>query len=81
MSAKVYLVLSSVNKKPMQIASILKTKAGVITVDVLDGYPNLIAILEAESRQELAELTAQAIDSVETMTKSLQLLPVMLYEQ
>lgn len=65
----------------MQIASILKTKAGVITVDVLDGYPNLIAILEAESRQELAELTAQAIDSVETMTKSLQLLPVMLYEQ
>lgn len=81
MSAKVYLVLSCVNEKPVQIASILKTKAGVIKVDVLEGYPSLIATLEAESRQELAELTTRAIDSVETMTKSLQILPVMLYEQ
>ena len=75
MSARVYLLVNTVDRKCEEIAPALKSKAGVKMVDVLEGSPNLIMMLEAESRQELAELAVRAIASVEAMTKSLQLLP------
>jgi hypothetical protein len=81
MNAKVYIVLNTVDKKPEQIAPILKTKTGVTVVDVLEGSPSLIMMLEAESRQELADLANEAIASVEAVTKSLQLLPVMVTQK
>ena len=77
MSARVYIVINTIDNKSEQIAPILKTKAGVTIVDVLEGSPSLIMMLEAESRQELADLAVRAIASVEAVTKSLQLLPVM----
>ena len=44
--------------------------------DALEGPPDVIMVIEAEERQQLAKLTIQAIDSVETTTENVCLLPV-----
>ena len=49
---------------------------GVKMVDLLEGPPDVIVMLQARSRLELAELTNQALVSVESMTEDLKVLPV-----
>jgi hypothetical protein len=58
------------------MAQTLRGKAGVQMIDVLEGSPNVIMVLQARSRQQLAEFTNQALLSVEPMTENLQVLPV-----
>jgi hypothetical protein len=54
----------------------LRGQPGVKMVDVLEGPPDVIVMLQARSRLELAELTSQALVSVESMTEDLKVLPV-----
>jgi hypothetical protein len=61
--------------KPDQVVRVLQGKTGVKMVDVLEGSPNVIMLIQARDRQQLAELTIQAITSTETMTEGMQLLP------
>ncbi len=53
----------------------MRGKPGVVKADLLEGPPDVIVVVEASNRQELAELTMQVLASVETMTEHLQLLP------
>lgn len=45
-------------------------------VDVLEGRPNGITMIQARDRGQLAKLTNWALASVETMTEGRQLLPI-----
>ncbi len=45
-------------------------------VDVVEGPPDIIMVVEARGRRRLAKLTTRAIGSIENMTKELRLLPV-----
>jgi hypothetical protein len=54
----------------------LQGRAGVRAVDVLEGSPNVIMVLQTRNRRQLAEFTNQALSSVESMTEDLQVLPV-----
>jgi len=74
MGARVYILLDVVDGKSEQVAQTLRGKPGVVNVDQLDGPPEVIMVVEAYDRQQLAELTIQALTSVETMTEGLQLL-------
>ena len=75
MSAKAYVLLNVVHEKQEQVVRALRGKPGVLMVDILEGPPDVIIVLEARDRQKLAELTVQALASVEAMTEELQLLP------
>jgi len=61
--------------KADQVAQTLRDKVGVKMVDVLEGPPNVIVMIQARDRQRLAELTNRALASVDNLTEGVQLLP------
>jgi histidinol dehydrogenase len=74
MGAKVYILLDIMGGPSEQVAQALRRRPGVVMVDALEGPPDVIMVVEASDRQKLAELTIQALASVETMTQGLRLL-------
>ncbi len=76
MSTKVYVLLDVKDGKAEQVAQVLRESPGVAMVDALEGPPDIIRVIEAEERQQLAKLTIQAVGSVETTTENVCLLPV-----
>jgi len=76
MSARAYVLLDTFEGRAYEVAQTLRNKPGVRTVDVLEGPPTLVMVIQARNRQRLADLTNKALASVETMTDNWQLLPV-----
>jgi hypothetical protein len=76
MTAKVYVLLTIIQDKIGQAAGILRGCNGVVLVEVLEGIPNIVMVLQASNRKRLAEKSIAAIIAVESMTEDLQLLPV-----
>lgn len=72
MCIRAYLVLQTGGYKSQQLISNLRAKPGVVTVDLLEGSPDLIIVVEAAKRQELAEFIIQTLDSVESITEDLR---------
>ena len=75
MNAKVYVLLSVKEGKAKQVVQTLRSSAGVQLLDVLEGPPDIIMMIQARERRRLAELTVKALASVESITEDLQLLP------
>jgi len=76
MNARAYVLLDIVNTRVREAAGTLRNVRGVKAVDMLEGSPNLVMIVQARNRQQLAKVTNEALASVETMTENMQLLPV-----
>ena len=72
MCIRAYLVLQTVDGKSQQVISELYAKPGVVAVDLLEGSPGLIVVVEAAKRQELVRFIMQALDSVELITEDLR---------
>jgi nitrate reductase NapAB chaperone NapD len=72
MCIRAYLILQTDGDKSQEIISDLLNKPGIVTVDQLEGSPNLIVVVEAEKRQELVGSIVQALDLVESITKDLR---------
>lgn len=72
---RVYILLDIVDGKAEHVTQVLRESPGVVTVDVLEGPPDVIIAMEAAERDQLAKLAIQALVSVETMTKDVCLLP------
>jgi hypothetical protein len=72
---KAYVLMDVVDGKCDQVTRTLRGGPGVITVDLLEGPPQVVMVVEASERQRLARLTVQAIAEVEMMTEDIQLLP------
>lgn len=76
MSPRAYVLLDIVEGKGGEAAQALRGKRGVVMADPLDGCPEVIMmVVEAPDRTSLAELTVQALASVEPMTLGMRLLP------
>jgi uncharacterized protein with GYD domain len=75
MSDRVYLLLDVAEGKAEQVAGKFRRIAGVRIVDVIEGQPDVIAVVEAPERHKLAEITMRVISSAETMIEDLKLLP------
>ena len=75
MSARAYVLLDIADGKPERIAKVLRGKLGVAMADPLEGPTDLMVVLEASQQLRLAKLTVQALASVETVIKEVQLLP------
>ena len=75
MNAKVYVLLRVKEGKSEQAVQTLRSKDGVRLLDVLEGPPDVIMMVQARERRRLAELTVDALASVEDVTEDLQLLP------
>ena len=75
MNAKVYVLLRVKEGKSEQAVHTLRSKAGVRLADVLEGPPDVIMMVQARERHHLADLTVEALASIEDITEDLQLLP------
>lgn len=76
MCAKAYVFIDVNSGKSEQVIKTLRSKPGVVAVDNVEGPPDVIMIVEATKRQELANLTIEAMLSVEGFTESVKCLPV-----
>ena len=75
MSERVYVLLSVVGGQSEEVARTLRSKCGVLATDVLEGPPDVMMVVEARGRQQLARLMSSALASVENMTANMQVLP------
>ena len=76
MVVRAYILLDIADGMVEKAIKTLLNKRGVVNVDKIEGPSNIIALIEAGQRQELAELTNQAIGSVENIMENVKLLPV-----
>jgi len=53
MSAKVYMLLDIVDRSCEYAVQMLRSRAEVILADRLEGYPNVIAVVEAADSSRL----------------------------
>lgn len=74
--ARVYVLLHLAKGDPKRMAKALRRKPGVLMADPLEGPPDVIVVIEAPGRQELADLTVNALSSVENMIENVRLLPI-----
>jgi hypothetical protein len=75
-SARAYVLLRLAKGDPNRVAQSLRHKLGVLMADPLEGPPDVIVVVDAPGRQELADLTVQALSSVENMIENVRLLPI-----
>jgi len=76
MNDRVYILLDIVDGKAEQAVKVLRKSRGVIMVDALESPPDVIVVMEAPERQQLARQSIQALASVETITEQVCLLLV-----
>jgi hypothetical protein len=75
-SAKVYVLLDLVHADSVQLAQFLRGKRGVAEIDVLEGPPSIIMVVEAPERLKAGEYLVDILDSVDGLTENLRVLPV-----
>ena len=75
MDDRIYILLDIVDDKAKQAVQVLQGSPGVAMADVVEGPPDVIIVMEAAERQQLAKLVTQAIASVEAMPEHVCLLP------
>ena len=76
MADKVYILLDIVNGKTNRVVQVMRETPGVVTVEELKGPPDVILVMEAAERRQLAKLAIQALTLVGTMAERIQLLPI-----
>jgi hypothetical protein len=74
MSARAYMLLDIVDRSCEYAVQMLRSRAEVILADRLEGYPNIIAIVEAADRQSLAAAIMPVLGCIDGITEYLHLL-------
>jgi hypothetical protein len=74
MSVRVYMLLDIVERSCEYAVQMLWSRAEVILADRLEGYPNIIAVVEAADRQSLAEAIMPVLGCIDGITENLRLL-------
>jgi hypothetical protein len=74
MSVRAYMLLDIVDRSCEYAVQMLRSRAEVILVDRLEGYPNVIAMVEASDRQSLAEAIMPVLGCIDGITEDLNLL-------
>jgi hypothetical protein len=74
MSARAYMLLDIVDRDCEYAVQMLRSRAEVILADRLEGYPNIIAIVEAADKKSLAEAIMPVLGCIDGITEDLHLL-------
>lgn len=79
--SRAYVLLSSRENQRKRAARILGRQPGVVAVDMVEGPPDIVFVIEAPDRQELASVLIKAMASVQDMTEGMELLPAMMLRE
>ncbi len=75
MGMRAYILLDIVGGKSEYAVQILRSRAGVVIADPLEGRPDVIVTIEAPDRQRLAESIMPVIVCIEGITEDLRCRP------
>lgn len=75
MSTRVYIRLDVTTGKSGWVVQTLHKQCDMLLADEIEDLPRVVIVLEAPSRQKLAELTTQSLSIVESGIEDVQLLP------
>ena len=75
-STRAYVLLRLAKGDPQRVAQVLRHKPGVLMADPLEGPHDVIMVVEAQGKQELADFTVNALSSVENMLENVRLMPI-----
>jgi len=68
------MLLDIVDRDCEYAVELLRNRTEVILADRLEGYPNVIAVVEAADRQSLAEAIIPVLGCIDGITENLRLL-------
>jgi hypothetical protein len=74
MSVRAYMLLDIVDRNCECAVELLRSRAEVILADRLEGYPNIIAVVEAADRQSLAKAIMPVLRCLDGIAEYLNLL-------
>jgi len=74
MSVRAYMLLDIVDRSCEYAVQMLRSRAEVILADRLEGYPNIIAIVETADRRSLAGAVMPVLGCIDGITEDLCLL-------
>jgi len=74
MSVRAYMLLDIVDRTCEDAVQMLRSRAEVMLADRLEGYPNIIAMVEAADKKSLAEAVMPVLGCIEGITEHLHLL-------
>jgi hypothetical protein len=74
MSVRAYMLLDIVDRSCERAVQMLRSRAEVILADRLEGYPNIIVMIEAADRQGLGEAIMPVLGCIDGITENLHLL-------
>ena len=74
MSARAYMLLDIVDGSREYAVQMLRSRSGVVSVDWLEGRPDIIVMVEAPNRLGLAETIMPVIGCVDGITEDLRLM-------
>jgi len=77
MNARAYVLLETLGGQSAAVAQALRGRPGVKLVDLVDGKPDVVMVVEAPNRKRLAEFTVAALAATENLTAGMQLLPAL----
>ena len=72
---RAYVLLHTKKYHCKEAAEILERQSGVTTVDLVEGPPDIVLIMEASRRLALASKLIDAMSSVENLIDGVELLP------
>ena len=76
-SMRAYVLLQADSNRCNDAVTTLKRQPGVVSVDRVEGPPDIVVLLEARDRSELASILIAALSSVEGITEGVDLLPTL----
>jgi hypothetical protein len=74
MSVRAYMLLDIVEGNCEHAVQMLRSRSGVVSVDWLEGRPDIIVMVEAPNRLRLAEAIMPVIGCVDGITEDLHLM-------
>jgi tRNA-dihydrouridine synthase len=74
MSVRAYMLLDIVDRSCEDAVKMLRSRAEVMLADRLEGYPNIIAMVEAADKKSLVEAVMPVLGCIEGITEHLHLL-------
>jgi hypothetical protein len=74
MSVRAYMLLDIVDRSCEYAVERLRSKGQVMLADRLEGYPNIIVMVEATDRQGLCEAIMPVLGCIDGITENLHLL-------
>ncbi len=74
MSVRAYMLFDIVERNREDALQILRSRIEVILADSLEGYPNIIAMVEAVDRQNLTEVVMPILESLDGIIENLRFL-------